>query len=209
MGKIATEREAYNLGNHKISHNDNKCCTYARAKNFGCKINGSYKDNQLVQLEDLSEYKCWASITFTLYADSNVDYSQFDGINLGLELYNDYSYKEGQYTQSIEFYDENEFLFADYFREVPISRPVGIKWCLYFFSDEYIMNPLMLKYAIGDKFLLSGNIIDSGEIPCNERTEPNDTYYFGSEAYYTFPIDEDVEEFNTINIAFDLEIINS
>lgn len=52
MGKIATEQEAYNIGK-KGTPNGNKCCTKTRAEELGCKVNGSYNYNQLIQLDDL------------------------------------------------------------------------------------------------------------------------------------------------------------
>lgn len=53
MGKIATEQEAYDIGKQGTP-NGNKCCTKSRAEVLGCMINGSYSNNQLVQLEHLS-----------------------------------------------------------------------------------------------------------------------------------------------------------
>lgn len=50
--KIATESEAYNIVGK--SNSSIKCCTYAKATEIGCEVNGSYSDNQLVLLKDLA-----------------------------------------------------------------------------------------------------------------------------------------------------------
>ena len=52
MGKIATEQEAYSIGK-KGTPVGNKLCTKSRAIQLGCDTNGSYLDNQCVQLNDL------------------------------------------------------------------------------------------------------------------------------------------------------------
>ena len=59
MGKIATEQEAYDIGNEKISRfetpQSKKLVTVSQAKAFGCEIYGDYnKNNQCVQLADLN-----------------------------------------------------------------------------------------------------------------------------------------------------------
>ena len=53
MGKIATEQEAATIGG-KVSPST-KCCTKTRAESLGCKVNGDYTSNQLLQLSDLSQ----------------------------------------------------------------------------------------------------------------------------------------------------------
>lgn len=61
MGKIATEQEAYNIGNYNIQKFydkpiERKLVTYNRMKQLGCNIYppSSYKSNQCIQLDDLT-----------------------------------------------------------------------------------------------------------------------------------------------------------
>lgn len=80
MSKIATEQEAYNIGGSS-SPVDKKMCTKARAIALGCTVNGSYTDNQLVQLADLESSK-YKPLTF-VYLDgkfipSNTNYKMFN-----------------------------------------------------------------------------------------------------------------------------------
>lgn len=53
MGKIATEQEAYEIGQQGIPI-ANKCCTKSRAEALGCEVSGAYLSNQLVQQSHLS-----------------------------------------------------------------------------------------------------------------------------------------------------------
>lgn len=80
MSKIATEQEAYNIGGSG-SPVDKKMCTKARAIALGCTVNGSYANNQLVQLADLESSK-YKPLTF-VYLDgksipSNTNYKMFN-----------------------------------------------------------------------------------------------------------------------------------
>lgn len=57
MGKIATEQEATEIGHHGqpvAVLEPTKCCIKTKAINYKCNVAGSYKDNQLVQISDLS-----------------------------------------------------------------------------------------------------------------------------------------------------------
>ena len=66
MGKIATEQEAYNIGK-KGTPITNKCCTKTRAEALGCKVDGDYVSNQLVQKEHLSQAVSYTSYAFLDY----------------------------------------------------------------------------------------------------------------------------------------------
>lgn len=52
MVKIATEKEAYDIGKHGTPE-ENKCCTMSKAKEFGCKVIDEYESNQLVCKDSL------------------------------------------------------------------------------------------------------------------------------------------------------------
>lgn len=69
MGKIATEQEAYSIGNVGTPMG-NKCCTKARAEALGCKVSGTYLTNQLVQKEHLS--KAYVLKTIGIYIDIEI-----------------------------------------------------------------------------------------------------------------------------------------
>lgn len=65
MSKIATEQEAYNIGG-KGTPITNKCVTQDRAINtFNCQVAGSYRDDQLVQLADLSKAESTQQVNMT------------------------------------------------------------------------------------------------------------------------------------------------
>lgn len=53
--KIATEQEAKTIGGSSISATTNKMCTKQKAVSFGCTVSGTYQDNMLVALTDLSK----------------------------------------------------------------------------------------------------------------------------------------------------------
>lgn len=55
MGKIATEQEAANIGG--ITSSCLKGVTKSKALEYGCKVYGSYQNNQCVQLSDLAKQK--------------------------------------------------------------------------------------------------------------------------------------------------------
>lgn len=52
MGKIATEQEAYSIG-QSGSPMANKCCTKERAQALGCDLSQEYETNQLVEKDSL------------------------------------------------------------------------------------------------------------------------------------------------------------
>ena len=52
--KIATEKEAFDIGNAGGGYSDTKLVTKAMAEYFGCSVSGNYSDNQLVAITDLS-----------------------------------------------------------------------------------------------------------------------------------------------------------
>ena len=54
MGKIATERDAYEIGGIGTVTEWGKCCTRTRAEQLGCEVTNDYDNNQLVQIDDLS-----------------------------------------------------------------------------------------------------------------------------------------------------------
>lgn len=54
MGKIATERDAYEIGGIGTVTEWDKCCTRTRAEQLGCEVTNDYDSNQLVQIDDLS-----------------------------------------------------------------------------------------------------------------------------------------------------------
>lgn len=53
--KIATEQEAKAIGGSSITATTNKMCTKTKAISFGCTVSGTYQDNMLVALTDLSK----------------------------------------------------------------------------------------------------------------------------------------------------------
>ena len=55
MRKIATEKEAYDIGKHGTPE-ENKCCTMSKAKEFGYKVIDEYESNQLVCKDSLIGY---------------------------------------------------------------------------------------------------------------------------------------------------------
>lgn len=59
LGKIATESEAHNIGGSGTVTEGNKCAIKNRAEALGCKVNGTYKSNQLVQVGDLQPGKSY------------------------------------------------------------------------------------------------------------------------------------------------------
>ena len=63
MGKIAIEGEVYQITGESYSGSGNKCVTKSRAEEMNAKVSGSYADNQLVQIEDISsnvpKYRCF------------------------------------------------------------------------------------------------------------------------------------------------------
>lgn len=67
MGKIATEQEAYAIANNGSSTTSAICCTKKRAVSIGCKVGGSYTDNQLVQASDLSKAVEKVNINYSIY----------------------------------------------------------------------------------------------------------------------------------------------
>lgn len=55
MAKIATEREAQQIGGNTVISSETKCATKSYAESAGCKVAGTYSSNQLVQKSDLSK----------------------------------------------------------------------------------------------------------------------------------------------------------
>lgn len=53
--KIATEQEAKTIGGSSITATTNKMCTKTKAISFGCTVSGTYQDNMLIALTDLSK----------------------------------------------------------------------------------------------------------------------------------------------------------
>lgn len=78
MGKIATEQEAYNIGGIGTPTKE-KCCTKTRAEALGCKVSGSYTNNQLVQLQDLS--KAYSVYGIGIYISITLDNATFNNDN--------------------------------------------------------------------------------------------------------------------------------
>lgn len=113
MGKIATEQEARNIGGKGTATN-NKCATKSKAQALGCNVKGSYKDNQLVQLNDLSKaYEVvrvnisWrpigiavgdrvnAQLTFTVTNGEHTTYARYTQATMGttnIQLYKGLTY---------------------------------------------------------------------------------------------------------------------
>lgn len=54
MGKIATEAEAFAIGEEGLISNETKGVTKLKADALGCDVKGSYSNQQLVQKDDLS-----------------------------------------------------------------------------------------------------------------------------------------------------------
>ena len=69
MDKIATEQEAYDIGETGIP-NGNKCCTKQKALELGCKISANtdfaYMDNELIPLSRLQKPVMDINIHFTI-----------------------------------------------------------------------------------------------------------------------------------------------
>lgn len=64
--QIATESNAYAVGkNSGVTIQDAKGCTKSRAVILGCKVSGSYSDNQLVKYSDLSKSESGFTISWS------------------------------------------------------------------------------------------------------------------------------------------------
>ena len=71
--KIALESEAKEIGNSTTEIITNKCCTKSRATELNCEVAGTYSDNQLVIIDDLSSARSLNSITIEIQGDSSDD----------------------------------------------------------------------------------------------------------------------------------------
>ena len=67
---IATEAYAKNIGGKNISYTSNLGCTKSRAVALGCKVAGTYANNQLVCQKDLSKT---STVTYSL-KNNTLDY---------------------------------------------------------------------------------------------------------------------------------------
>lgn len=66
IDQIATESNAYAVGkNSGVTIQDSKGCTKSRAVTLGCKVSGSYSDNQLVKYSDLSKSESGFTISWS------------------------------------------------------------------------------------------------------------------------------------------------
>ena len=116
MSKIATEQEAYNIGKLGTPVT-NKCCTKERAEELGCKVNGSYSSNQLVQLSDLTknlpEYNIYIGSSNALnYMVSNKESSWSQNFQntdtiLMADIYG-YDFSEGTLSDGVVLKDDGE-----------------------------------------------------------------------------------------------------
>lgn len=83
--KIATEGEAASIGGGSGAVSK-KCCTKSRAIGLGCQVKGSYKDNQLVQLQDLSKNYTDCTINLDIEFQSDNSFQGPDSFYLETEL---------------------------------------------------------------------------------------------------------------------------
>ena len=65
MGKIATQAEAASIGG--ASSSSTQCSTKSKAEELGCKVNGTYTNQQLVQKTDLSKAVEKVNINYSIY----------------------------------------------------------------------------------------------------------------------------------------------
>ena len=104
MGKIATEQEAISVGQlDRTTPQPSRGCTKSRAEEFGCIVDGSYENNQLVQLNDLRPKYIYCNLYIEMDTSNDVLFNSldcaFDWINYGDYVeevdtppYTDYSY---------------------------------------------------------------------------------------------------------------------
>ena len=135
MGKIATEQEAYNIGNSG-SPVTNKGCTKSRAEALGCDVSGNYANNQLVQLSDLSRlsYRVSFSISNASTSDDSVHMLTNGTPNKLPDVYDTMYCFEGIYEDIYQ----NGISVNDYNGGNRLTVPVGgtYYWYLYDLSKS-------------------------------------------------------------------------
>lgn len=141
MGKIATEQEAYSIGK-KGTPAGNKLCTKSRVSVLGCKVKGSYQDNQCVQLSDLE-----TATTYNYYL--SFSYNGASYLNV--------SEQENRYTVTVKSYKKEVINGVEQSVEIQVpftaSLPSGVTWTYFNFTspNSYVHVTANYDYPVKEK----------------------------------------------------------
>ena len=106
MGKIATEAEAFAIGEEGLISDENKGVTKLKADALGCDVKGSYSNQQLIQKDDLS--------------------SKYNKIRISLKGEPVWMMQSFVLKTTYPIKVNTEFLFYCYYQGQPYTVPIGI-----------------------------------------------------------------------------------
>lgn len=106
MGKIATEAEAFAIGEEGLISDENKGVTKLKADALGCDVKGSYSNQQLIQKDDLS--------------------SKYNKIRISLKGEPAWMVQSFVLKTTYPIKVNTEFSFYCYYQGQPYTVPIGI-----------------------------------------------------------------------------------